>query len=186
MRHPIGNQRIGTLPDARELSLMERDMLLIPRPVVIIGVLILTLVAGACSRQQSPSGDGASDRPQPAVAQAGSTPSSSAQASAAHEGFLDQVSCQAISGWAWVPSEPDRPLTIELYDGDRLLKTTLADQYRKDLADARKGNGRHLFIEALPPEIKDGKPHSIRAVVKGTSYALRPLADAPSSITCAK
>jgi hypothetical protein len=165
---------------------MEKNMQVIPRQVVIIGVLILTLVAGACSRQQSPAGDGASDRPQPAVAQAGSTPGTSAQASGAHEGFLDQVSCQVVSGWAWAPSQPDRPLTIELYDGNRLLKTALADQYRQDLADARKGNGRHVFTEALPPEIKDGKPHSIRAVVKDTTYELTPLPDASSPITCAK
>ena len=161
-------------------------MLVIPRQVVIVGGLMLTLVACGCSGQQSPAGDGGSDRPQPAVAPAASTPNTPAQASATHEGFLDQVSCQAVSGWAWAPSQPDRPLTIELYDGDRLLKTVLADQFRQDLADARKGNGRHVFSEALPPEIKDGKPHSIRAVVKGTSYELTPLKEASSPITCAK
>jgi hypothetical protein len=165
---------------------MEKNMLERPRQVVIIGVLSLTLVAGACSRQEPPAGDGGSDRPQPAAAQAGATPSTSAQAPATHEGFLDQVSCQAVSGWAWAPSQPDRPLTIELYDGNRLLKTALADQFRQDLADARKGNGRHVFNETLPPEIKDGKPHSIRAVVKGTSYELAALGDASSPITCAK
>lgn len=161
-------------------------MLVLPRQVVFVGVLILTLVAGACSGGQSPAGDGGSDRPQPAGAPAGATPSAPAQASATHEGFLDQVSCEAVSGWAWTPSQPDRAVTVELYDGDRLLKTALADQYRQDLADARKGNGRHVFNEAFPPEIKDGKPHSIRAVVKGTTYELTPLPGASSPITCAK
>jgi hypothetical protein len=43
-----------------------------------------------------------------------------------------------------------------------------------------------MFVAATPPEIKDGKPHSIRAVVKDASFTLRPLADTPSSITCAR
>jgi len=96
------------------------------------------------------------------------------------------MSCDQLRGWAWDSSQPNQPLSIELYDADRLLKTTVAGGFRQDLLDARKGNGRHLFIEASPPAIKDGKPHAIRAVVKGADFTLRPLAKAPSSITCAR
>lgn len=103
-----------------------------------------------------------------------------------YEGFLDTVSCDRLSGWAWTPSQPAKPLTIELYDGDRLLTTTSADGSRQDLLDAGKGNGRHGFVQATPLEIKDGRPHSMRAVVKGTSFVLPPSADAPASITCAR
>ena len=86
----------------------------------------------------------------------------------------------------WDTSQPGAALTIDLYDGDRRLATTVADRFRQDLVNARKGNGCHVFVEATPPEINDGKPHSIRAVVKGTSFTLTPLADTPSSITCAR
>jgi hypothetical protein len=77
-------------------------------------------------------------------------------------------------------------LTIDLYDGDRLLATTSADKLRQDLVDAGKGNGRHAFMQAIPLEIRDGKPHSIRAVVKDASFVLPPAAGTPSSVTCAR
>jgi hypothetical protein len=141
-------------------------------------ILVSMLLAGACSRQ-FPAGDEKSDRSQP-----GSRPGTQSVPPGSYEGFLDTVSCDRLSGWAWTPSQPAKPLTIELYDGDRLLAATSADGSRQDLLDAGKGNGRHGFVQAMPLEIKDGKPHSIRAVVKGTSFVLPPSADAPSSITC--
>jgi hypothetical protein len=103
-----------------------------------------------------------------------------------YEGFLDAVSCVGVGGWAWTSSQPERPLTIDLYDGARLLATTSADKLRLDLLDAGKGNGRHGFVQAIPLEIRDGKPHSIRAVVKDTSVVLPPWGGTPSSVTCAQ
>ena len=154
------------------------------RQTAIIGTVVSMLIVGGCSAQSAPASDGSPDRAQPASPQAGSAPPAPSQASGPYEGFLEKMSCDLLRGWAWDPSQPERVLSIDLYDGDRLLKTAVADQFRQDLLDARKGNGRHLFIDAPPPELKDGKAHSIRAVVKGTSYALRPLADTPASITC--
>jgi hypothetical protein len=148
-------------------------------------ILVLTLAEGACSNQSPPAGDGNSDRSQPS-ASAGSTPSTQSKASAAYEGFLEKVACDAVSGWAWDASQPDAALTIDLYDGDRLLASTVADRFRQDLLDAGKGKGRHLFVEATPREIKDDQPHSIRALVRGTSFTLKPLEQAPSSIRCAR
>ena len=101
----------------------------------------------------------------------------------AYEGFLDSVSCDRLRGWAWTPSQPASSLTIDLYDGDRLLATTNADHLREDLREVGKGDGRHGFEHPIPLAIKDGKPHSIRAVVKDTSFVL-PSAGAPSSVTC--
>jgi hypothetical protein len=150
-----------------------------------IWILVVVLVAGACSRQSPPAREGASDRSQPSTSQAGS-PGTPSQPSGGYEGYFEEMSCDRLRGWAWDPSQPDRALMINLYDGDRLLKTTVADQFRQDLLDGRKGNGRHQFAEAPPPEIRDGRPHAIRAVVKGTNFTLRPLADTPSSIRCAR
>jgi hypothetical protein len=146
-------------------------------------ILVLTLLAGACSKQSPPAGDGKSDRSQPS-ASAGSTLSTQLKPSAAYEGFLEKVACDSVSGWAWDASQPDAALTIDLYDGDRLLATTSAEVFRQDLLDARKGNGRHQFSQATPSEVKNGQPHSIRAIVKGTSFTLPRLDDAPLSITC--
>jgi hypothetical protein len=103
-----------------------------------------------------------------------------------YEGYLEEMSCDRLRGWAWDPSQPNRPLSIELYDADRLLKTTVASQFRQDLLDARKGDGRHLFVETPPAAVRDGKPHAIRAVVQGTSFTLKPLAETPLSVTCGR
>ena len=65
-----------------------------------------------------------------------------------YEGFIDEVSCQVVRGWAWNPAQPDAAVTIELYDGDRLRAHGDADQFRPDLRDGGKGNGNHVFHEA--------------------------------------
>jgi hypothetical protein len=157
----------------------------IHRHLAILSILVVTIAAGACSSQPATANEGSPPSSSPSAAPAASTPDSPSQPSG-HEGFLEKVSCDLIRGWAWDPSQPDTAVTIELYEGDRLLKTTVAGQFRQDLLDARKGNGRHLFSESAPPEVRDGKPHAIRAVVKGTAFALRPLPDTPSSLSCAE
>jgi hypothetical protein len=164
----------------------------IPRHLAVIFTFATTLTVAACS---APSGEttaqaasspaassSAATSPPPAPAAA----ATSAESSSGYEGFLEKLSCDMLRGWAFDRAQPDRALTVELYDGETLVKTVVADQFRQDLLDARKGNGRHLFIDAPPPELKDGKPHAIRAVVKGAGYALRPLADTPPSMTCTK
>jgi hypothetical protein len=151
-------------------------------------MLALGLFAAGCSEQPSKAAEGT------APAAAAPQPSSPAGASAAqpgspqaggYEGFIDEVSCQIVRGWAWDSSRPNEALTIELYDGDRLLKSVVADQLRPDLVDGGKGNGRHVFREATPPELKDGKVHTVRAVVKGASYELKPSAGMSAVVTCA-
>jgi hypothetical protein len=166
----------------------------IVRQTALMGILGFTIIAGGCTAQSAPASEGnpAASTPAAAPKPAASTPGTSTtpgtdpSPTSGYEGFLEKMSCDMLRGWAWDTSRPDRALTIELYDGDRLLTTVVADQYRQDLADAHKGNGKHLFIEPPPAEIKDGKAHAIRAVVKDANYALRPLADTPSSVTCTK
>jgi hypothetical protein len=142
-------------------------------------VLLLSFVAGACSTQSAPGGDAKSD-----PSAAGSPAGTQAQPPGGYEGFLEVVNCDVLGGWAWAPSQPAGRLTIELYDGDRLLTTASADQFRQDLLDGRKGDGRYEFRQSTPLEIRDGRPHSIRALVKGTSFTLQRLEGAPLSITC--
>jgi hypothetical protein len=144
----------------------------------IVITLVLGLGAVGCSERAPKaaegSAEGSAERASVATPQAGS-----------YEGFIDEVSCQVVRGWAWDPSRPDAALEIDLYDGDRLLKTVVADQLRPDLVDGGKGNGRHVFHEVAPAALKDGKPHAVRAVIKGTNYALKPSAGTSVSVTCA-
>lgn len=140
----------------------------------------LGLAVAGCSEQTSKASE-----PQ-AGAGAGSAASAGGAATTGggYEGFIDEVSCQVVRGWAWNPAQPDAALTIELYDGDRLLKTIVADQFRPDLRDGGKGNGRHVFHEQAPAELRDGKQHAIRAVIKDAGIALKPSAGVSATVTC--
>jgi hypothetical protein len=146
-----------------------------------MAIFALGLITAGCSEQAPKAADAPAGSPPASPA---SPPSPPPQAGN-YEGFIDEVSCELVRGWAWDPSRPDAALTIELYDGNRLLKTLAADQLRPDLADGGKGNGKHMFREAAPKEFKDGKPHSIRAVIKGSSYQLKPAAGVAETVTCA-
>ncbi|HKS42921.1 MAG TPA: SGNH/GDSL hydrolase family protein [Blastocatellia bacterium] len=86
------------------------------------------------------------------------------------EGFHEATDCHSIKGWAWDTLRPNDAVAIEIYDGDQLLATVTANQFRKDLLDARKGNGAHAIDYPVPAQLKDGKPHLIRLKVAGNIY----------------
>jgi hypothetical protein len=88
------------------------------------------------------------------------------------EGTLDVVDVEAFAGWVWDPKQPNMPLTVGLYEEERLLATALADQFREDLIAAGKGDGRHAFRIPTPMAIKDGKPHVVRVRVVGMPFEL--------------
>jgi hypothetical protein len=96
-----------------------------------------------------------------------------AQASPAKKvGVFDGADCQNIRGWAWNPKRPDEAVKVDLYDGDKLITTVTADDYRKDLEDVGLGNGKHAFEMAPPAALNDGTPHAIHARFSGTAYGL--------------
>lgn len=83
------------------------------------------------------------------------------------EGFHEATDCNSITGWAWDTLRPNDPVKIEIYDRETLIATVTANLFRKDLLDARKGNGAHAFDYPVPAQLKDGKPHIIRLKVAG-------------------
>jgi hypothetical protein len=153
-----------------------------------IAAIVLTFALGlavaGCS-EQTPKASEPAASPGAAAGGAGAAAGASAAADGSYEGFIDEVSCQVVRGWAWNPVQPDAAVTVELYDGDRLVHTVTAGKFRPDLRDGGKGNGNHVFHEATPAALKDGKAHEVRAVIKGTSQALKPAAGISASLTCA-
>jgi hypothetical protein len=87
-------------------------------------------------------------------------------------GSLDGVSAEGIAGWAWDSSQPDTPIKVDIFDGDKKVTTVTADEFRQDLLDAKIGNGKHGFTYAIPDSLKDGKSHSIQAKISGTNQEL--------------
>ena len=60
-------------------------------------------------------------------------------------GNIDYADWSGIKGWIWDPTEPEKPIGLELLDGANPLATVLASEYRADLLDAGIGDGRHGF-----------------------------------------
>jgi hypothetical protein len=90
------------------------------------------------------------------------------KAPASYDGSLDVADPTHITGWAWDKTQPDQPIQVEVYDGDTLLATIPADQFRQDLSDKKFGNGKHRFLFRVPRNLKDGKEHTIHVKYAGT------------------
>src|SRR5262249_46172167 len=71
-------------------------------------------------------------------------------------GSLDVIDAERIVGWAWDKKHPEAPVSVALYDGERLMTTIPANQFREDLKPAGIGGGRHAFYYPTPAELKDG------------------------------
>jgi len=97
------------------------------------------------------------------------------------DGNVEKMSCDGIFGWAWEPRQPNTPIQLDIYDGNRRLARVTANVFRQDLAKAGRGNGKHGFAYPLPAGLKNGRPHSMRVKVAGTNVVLR---GSSKSITC--
>jgi len=97
------------------------------------------------------------------------------------EGSQDVADCELISGWAWDATRPDTEVSVDVYDGKRLLGTVAANQFRGWLHAVGYGNGNHGFACETPADLRDGRPHSISVRISGTNIPLR---HTPQVVTC--
>jgi len=77
-----------------------------------------------------------------------------------------------VGGWAWDRDRPDVPLQVQVSVDGKVVETVTADRWRKDLADAGKGNGRHGFLWSVPGELRDGRPHQVKLTVLNTAKTI--------------
>ncbi|WP_460639853.1 putative Ig domain-containing protein, partial [Larkinella harenae] len=102
-------------------------------------------------------------------------------ASESYDGYINGADCASFRGWVWNAEQPNNPVRIDILNGDRLITTLIADQFRQDLLQAGKGNGRHGFMWPIPQELKDGSSLLLSARVSGHGFVLK---DAPKAIIC--
>jgi hypothetical protein len=100
-----------------------------------------------------------------------------------YDGTLDVVNCDQFLGWAWDESSGNRPITVNIYDGDSLIASIKADGLRPDLKTAGKGDGNHAFIFPAPVSLKNGQAHLIHAKI-GESGSNWELIGSPREISC--
>lgn len=70
-------------------------------------------------------------------------------------GFVDRVSITGAIGWAWMPTRPDKHLTVEAIVGDMVVAEAKCDLFRDDLKDAGIGDGLYAFKIAFIPPVSD-------------------------------
>jgi len=99
----------------------------------------------------------------------------------AYEGYHDLASCESIAGWVWDAKQPGCSMSVDIYDGEKLLTQVLANELREDVAKTGKGNGFYGFTYSPPAHLRDGKPHAIRVKVSGTEMDL---SSTPKSLAC--
>ena len=97
------------------------------------------------------------------------------------DGFIYGADCATFRGWIWDRNKPNAVITIDILDGATVVATIPAGEFRQDLLDQGKGNGRHAFFWSIPDALKDGLPHSLSARVTGNSFVLR---DSPKVLIC--
>ena len=61
------------------------------------------------------------------------------------EGYVDSVTRQGASGWAWVPSFPGAAVQVEAVLKGRVIGRATAGQMRPDLLEHGVGTGRYGF-----------------------------------------
>lgn len=98
-----------------------------------------------------------------------------------YQGYFDRIDCQSISGWAWDASQPNTPVSVDIYDGVEKITTVRANQFRQDLLNANIGNGQHGFSFNTPPRLRDGQSHSVVIKYSGLDQQL---SLSPRSINC--
>ncbi|WP_229311079.1 RICIN domain-containing protein [Larkinella soli] len=98
-----------------------------------------------------------------------------------YEGHLDVADCRNIGGWVYSQSSPNTALSIDVLANGNVVGSLTAANYRQDLQNAGKGDGRHGFNFPTPSAIKNGSSQAISVRVTGQGFTLT---GSPKTISC--
>ena len=85
----------------------------------------------------------------------------------AFQGFVDGVDAEwRLSGWAYDPAAAE-PLTVELVEGETVLATARALEFREDLLASGMREGNCAFYIRVPAKLFDGKFRNLQIYGRG-------------------
>jgi hypothetical protein len=96
-------------------------------------------------------------------------------------GKFEGADCKIVRGYVWDKAYPEKTLTVELVEGNKVYGTAIANMDRPDLLELGYGTGKYGFSFALPEALKDGQVHELNMRIKGTSKLL----SNTRTVTCA-
>ncbi|GAB3327629.1 hypothetical protein GCM10027299_28520 [Larkinella ripae] len=97
------------------------------------------------------------------------------------DGYLYGADCETFRGWAWDANRKNTPISVDILDGNTVIATLTADEFRQDLQNAGKGDGRHAFRYTIDNRLKNGQKHTLSARVTGSTFVLK---SGPKVIEC--
>lgn len=83
---------------------------------------------------------------------------------------VEELTDKYVKGYARYVNDHEQRLTVEIYSGNTLLGSVLADQFDDNLIARGKGDGHYSFIFNFPPDIKNLSNISVK--LKGTDFVL--------------
>lgn len=89
-----------------------------------------------------------------------------------YDGWVDQVGCSTISGWAADRNRLNTSISVDILEGSTLLGTVLANGVRGDVGTNLGDNGAHAFAWVTPTSLKDGRDHTITVRPAGSATVL--------------
>ncbi len=89
------------------------------------------------------------------------------------EGFVDTLTRQGASGWAWLPEAPQAVVEIEVLRHGRVIGRTRAEQPRPDLLKWKKGTGLYGFTLKFDPPLEGDEPPQFRGSADGMICSLQ-------------
>jgi autotransporter passenger strand-loop-strand repeat protein len=89
-------------------------------------------------------------------------------------GHVDLVSRARVLGWAADPAAPHRALGVQVLVDGSLAAGVLANRYRRDVAQAGIGTGRHAFEFHFVPPLSPLRRHVVELRLEATGQSLAP------------
>jgi tetratricopeptide (TPR) repeat protein/GT2 family glycosyltransferase/spore maturation protein CgeB len=89
------------------------------------------------------------------------------------EGCLDYATIDYVSGWARHKTDPEKVVFLDIFVGNNLTGTLVANKYRKDLADAFGTHGYHAFAQKIPPSLHSNGLVEISVKITETGQQLK-------------
>jgi GT2 family glycosyltransferase/glycosyltransferase involved in cell wall biosynthesis len=96
------------------------------------------------------------------------------QIEAVLQSHVDFADWTGVKGWSWDPAAPHRRVALDLLDGETVLATVTASEYRPDLEEFGIGDGRHGFSITFNASLLPYARHELHLRPVGSMSELPP------------
>ncbi len=89
------------------------------------------------------------------------------------EGCLDYATIDYVYGWARHKKDQEKVVFLDIFVGNNLVGTLVANKYRQDLAEAFDSHGYHAFAQKIPPSLHSNGVVEVSVKITETGQQLK-------------